>query len=125
MAEGDCTVLGTRLNQSAFRVSFLFFSLFPTSDNICAPFSGDSIDQVIPTDREVFISWALGPINADGRTAKHVSAPRGRFHTVQIERVIVTLRGRVTYWPQVVSFRLRNWHHVGSLGRFHKDSPNF
>ena len=28
MAEGDCTVLGTRLNQSAFRVSFLFFHCF-------------------------------------------------------------------------------------------------
>ncbi|XP_071792930.1 protein Skeletor, isoforms B/C-like isoform X1 [Asterias amurensis] len=37
--------------------------------------TGDSIDKVIPTDRDVFISWALGPINANGRTAKHISAP--------------------------------------------------
>ncbi len=37
--------------------------------------TGDSIDQVIPTDREVFISWAIGPINPDGLTAKHIYAP--------------------------------------------------
>ncbi|XP_033632784.1 protein Skeletor, isoforms B/C-like [Asterias rubens] len=38
--------------------------------------TGDSVDQVIPTDREVYISWALGPINPDGRVAKHTSVPR-------------------------------------------------
>ncbi|XP_038065022.1 protein Skeletor, isoforms B/C-like [Patiria miniata] len=39
--------------------------------------TGDSTDQVIPTDRPVFISWAIGPINPDGRVAKHVRAPSG------------------------------------------------
>ncbi|XP_038046019.1 protein Skeletor, isoforms B/C-like [Patiria miniata] len=39
--------------------------------------TGDSTDKVIPTDASVFISWAIGPINPDGRVAKHVKVPLG------------------------------------------------
>ncbi|XP_022086607.1 protein Skeletor, isoforms B/C-like [Acanthaster planci] len=39
--------------------------------------TSDPIDQVIPTDRLVYISWAIGPINQDGRVAKHIMAPTG------------------------------------------------
>jgi hypothetical protein len=37
--------------------------------------SGDPKDREIPLDEEVFISWAIGPINPDGRVAKHTMAP--------------------------------------------------
>ncbi|XP_038046212.1 protein Skeletor, isoforms B/C-like isoform X2 [Patiria miniata] len=39
--------------------------------------TGDSIDKVILTDQEMYISWALGSINPDGRVAKHIKAPLG------------------------------------------------
>ena len=36
-------------------------------------------DQVIPTDQEVYIAWSVGPINPDGRVAKHRMVCKAKF----------------------------------------------
>ncbi|XP_071947157.1 protein Skeletor, isoforms B/C-like isoform X2 [Antedon mediterranea] len=35
--------------------------------------TGDATDIVIPVDSSVYISWAIGPINPDGRAVKHAT----------------------------------------------------
>ncbi len=39
--------------------------------------TGDTnTDKIIPTDRDVYVSWAIGPINRAGLVAKHRQLPR-------------------------------------------------
>ncbi|XP_006815462.1 protein Skeletor, isoforms B/C-like [Saccoglossus kowalevskii] len=39
--------------------------------------TGDSVDNAIPSDGEVYISWAIGLINPNGLAAKHHTVPSG------------------------------------------------
>ncbi|XP_072039501.1 protein Skeletor, isoforms B/C-like [Amphiura filiformis] len=42
-------------------------------------------DKVIPTDRDVYIAWAIGPIDEEGRVLKHHSVPTGN-HRINFGR---------------------------------------
>lgn len=43
-------------------------------------FTADLLDTLIPTDRQVYISWSLGNINSVGLVAVHHTIPTGRIY---------------------------------------------